>query len=766
MSTFPGIERGERRPAPSISEGELVDEASQPPADALLMIPERDSEVEDVPAGLPYHDLRMSENMLCDLLVPETLSARLARMLTQTQLGSMTYLAYLEQRQETEAWMLGQRNCGRHTVRELRAALDRQAQLQSIPASVSMDMDASSHISMMVDAAPAPSPVDDAPPVGSSTRDVVEWHLANLPPRTAEVLTHRFGLDCEPQTLAQIGEIYSVTRERIRQIEAKALKRIRAICHRHPIDDQLNAARRDFVEALFGDAVHVTDARFESHARAKDGHLSLALEFACLTPKEWLAGSATKMGRGWLRPGVDAAAVATMAEELAKTTFPFPHAAEEIVGTQDGSLAFAAAELLLGWHLEGTYLFERRPRTRLIRTASLHGLLSRFSVPTEVSDLLVEYRAAVPTDQCSDRDLVIVMEVASHLFIETYEGCWAAVGRSGDPISRPSETLPPQSEQEVAHELDDMTIAFSLERELRRAGPSRVGHLINRAIDIVPSGRSANSVGPTLLLHPSRFVRVLPGVYALPEQVLDERRLAQADNLEYLLNPHQARLFALARWAGEPWGSYPLWTITAEMRLCRWARASKQDELLRSLLAVASIKHWPTDDIDRLTWLDVEAVQARFELEFSPRKLTTHIPLDRVLAAGLHLVATRSLGWMIANRILGYRPDASAAAGLLSGMVGSGMAASPADRGSWQRPHHPGPALEEWIARLSRELHSTGELSWDNEAGSALVRSFEQEIQETPDVDEDLDEFELMMADHRRSVQSRRHEARLEMALD
>lgn len=50
----------------------------------------------------------------------------------------------------------------------------------------------------------------------------------SLTPREREILRLRFGLDnVKPHTLADIGKIFKVTRERIRQIEAKAIKRLR-----------------------------------------------------------------------------------------------------------------------------------------------------------------------------------------------------------------------------------------------------------------------------------------------------------------------------------------------------------------------------------------------------------------------------------------------------------------------------------------------------------------------------------------------------------
>ena len=53
--------------------------------------------------------------------------------------------------------------------------------------------------------------------------------LATLEPREAEVIKMRFGIDTEqPMTLEEIGKVFKVTRERIRQIEEKAMRKLRS----------------------------------------------------------------------------------------------------------------------------------------------------------------------------------------------------------------------------------------------------------------------------------------------------------------------------------------------------------------------------------------------------------------------------------------------------------------------------------------------------------------------------------------------------------
>jgi RNA polymerase primary sigma factor len=71
-----------------------------------------------------------------------------------------------------------------------------------------------------------------APPSLEAARNLLKEKLKeilkDLTPREQKILTMRFGLDDNPtHTLEEVGKEFGVTRERIRQIEAKALEKIR-----------------------------------------------------------------------------------------------------------------------------------------------------------------------------------------------------------------------------------------------------------------------------------------------------------------------------------------------------------------------------------------------------------------------------------------------------------------------------------------------------------------------------------------------------------
>jgi RNA polymerase primary sigma factor len=70
---------------------------------------------------------------------------------------------------------------------------------------------------------------------------LINQALAPLSQRQKEVIKMRFGLRSQPLTLAAIGDQYDITRERVRQIEEKALKKLYRAMRR---DRGLRAAGR------------------------------------------------------------------------------------------------------------------------------------------------------------------------------------------------------------------------------------------------------------------------------------------------------------------------------------------------------------------------------------------------------------------------------------------------------------------------------------------------------------------------------------------
>jgi RNA polymerase primary sigma factor len=147
------------------------------------------------------------------------------------------------------------------TSRQLLQQLGREPSLEEVAAEMDMPLERVSEIKRI-----APEPLSLEAPVGEEEnshlgdfvpddeiytpvdaasnmvlREQLEKVLSTLSEREREVLKLRFGLeDGYSRTLEEVGHIFEVTRERIRQIEAKALKKLR-----HP---SRNKRLRDYLE--------------------------------------------------------------------------------------------------------------------------------------------------------------------------------------------------------------------------------------------------------------------------------------------------------------------------------------------------------------------------------------------------------------------------------------------------------------------------------------------------------------------------------------
>ena len=87
---------------------------------------------------------------------------------------------------------------------------------------------------------PSPSPqelLED-----KDTKEQLIKYVSKLPPREMMVITLRYGLeDGKVKTLDEVGKIFGITRERVRQVEAKAIKKLQHLiidkAHCHTIND-------------------------------------------------------------------------------------------------------------------------------------------------------------------------------------------------------------------------------------------------------------------------------------------------------------------------------------------------------------------------------------------------------------------------------------------------------------------------------------------------------------------------------------------------
>lgn len=85
---------------------------------------------------------------------------------------------------------------------------------------------------------PTPTPLEQL--IKKDERDIVNKYVNMLSEREATVIKMRFGFDDGiPMSLEECGKVLGITRERVRQIEAKALRKLRAKFVRNNVRKEL-----------------------------------------------------------------------------------------------------------------------------------------------------------------------------------------------------------------------------------------------------------------------------------------------------------------------------------------------------------------------------------------------------------------------------------------------------------------------------------------------------------------------------------------------
>ena len=126
---------------------------------------------------------------------------------------------------------LGREPTPQEIAKEMEIPVEKVAEIQKIaqdPVSLETPIgeEDDSHLGDFIQDDDSPAPQDSA--AYTMLREQLEEVMGTLTPREAKVLKLRFGLeDGKSRTLEEVGREFKVTRERIRQIEAKALRKLR-----------------------------------------------------------------------------------------------------------------------------------------------------------------------------------------------------------------------------------------------------------------------------------------------------------------------------------------------------------------------------------------------------------------------------------------------------------------------------------------------------------------------------------------------------------
>lgn len=595
------------------------------------------------------------------------------------------------------------------------------------------------------DDAATPPAEDDAPPDGLTNREWITQQLDALPQNRREVLEARYGLaGREPETLKEIADRVHVTRERVRQVEAGALKRLRdASRSRAAFQRLVDEDGEAQWPLLFGPESILPEDKVIERLRGLDRLFQLAIDVVAPTGIHgYLEAHAYLTPAGWFRTADDEADRRGLDRLLTRFVDEFctPMPLETAEALASGTAIPGAGE---GdrWTVRDGYLFAGTIGMQARRTVRMHAVAGRIARAGvfDIGTMIGEYRIAFPDDDCGSRMFDLQAGQAPHLFARLFDGIWLRL----DSALHPSEVLPsPPFERRklVETAFAEGGIADQLLRLLEGSGPQRVVDL-RRTTLVDGRGRIAeSSVGAILLSNPC-FRRVAPGIFGLYSGTTE----VPPDLDDHLLGERHCRLYCNARRSGAPQDYYPMWGAAYEMRLSAWARRQAPSELYRSLMAMIEPETWPAPADVFAEFQALSARDGHWQIG-AERRLplgSRFMNASQFFSALAHLVVFGWIGWVGANRATSAKSNNHDAADILAFLVMTGLV-EPQD--DWQAPHYPTVLAHSVFQEARRERHLHGAEVPD---GSSVFAKLCEALQDAPPTASrgwvDVNEFQAAM---------------------
>lgn len=542
--------------------------------------------------------------------------------------------------------------------------------------------------------------------------------INGLSNKEKDVLYRRFGLQGHcTKTLEEIGNEFYVTRERVRQVEARAIRRLqvgaRSAVFKHLLERKTNL----LWEALsLGHEVLLPDDLQQQRHRSVDPVQQLALTIVYEGDlSKWVSDSGTPFGVGWIRTdrAVEALRPILQAVEDHLCNLPLPRS----VGGIADDLDVAPEDVALAVRATGRYrVFEDYV---LDRTAGFgtRRIVRFHSVFLEQQDkdlldfniALAAYRRRYPEDDVGSRVFDMEMRRAPHLFTSLFDSVWLPLPDQGFAFRRRGGIRYNTAGSAPDREFDGDTIISWLVGKLRELGPTRTVDLRDHASAEFGPSILPSSIQATLVMEP-RFVRLAPGVFGLQEHIvaLSAERAAFPDAF---FSPAHCRYYVMARKAGDPMNLFPAWSFGFEAQLCGWSKLHHPNELYRSLLSVADPESWPSSDEDRTAWAHTKSIYGRYEFDaLNPSIRDAALPNEGHILAALAVLGTlEGLSWISVNRTAHRRLDSGHAVADLALLIALN-AIKPTQQ--WQERHFPEADHSSVFARMASERNRTAVPRW------------------------------------------------------
>jgi len=526
----------------------------------------------------------------------------------------------------------------------------------------------------------------------------------NLNKREQEIFERR----SKGETLDEIGRSMNVTRERIRQIQKDILLKYRSPKGLQICSEYLNQRQQAIwhkvakgklylpqstpltIEGLGLDEYDCFAIFVYTGERVKSERFSEMVA-------EFFNNRFKQAGGCWFDLPHDesdvAATIALVRSTVARITTPIamrelanhlPNISHELLTT--------AVQLTERVNSYCGYIVHGRLTPRKRRTIGVHIALSELEQSisiVSISALLKAYRAAFGFDQCSERDVEIVMVESPHLFFKLGQEGWVSTGMPGrlsagfhvsnSSVEEEDEYNGGEASEKVRQIADALDIIG-------------ISHVTELNAQLIKEGAHIpmTSLQPMLYSY-EPFSRFAPGFYGLKKHLDDIYAVARARAklTSNIVSPRipifQLRSYVFARYAGESRDVYLLWGTELEALWAEILYDKENDELIESFWNIV-VPDDIADDADTLKRYEERKSLCAYrlntaipEIEDEPR-----IDLDELLASLIYLKHSGRISCARSNILMGRRIDGQHSISLLATLVLLGAIRPEED---WRKEH-------------------------------------------------------------------------------
>jgi len=563
--------------------------------------------------------------------------------------------------------------------------------------------------------------------------DAIATTIRSLSPRLYQIITLHNGIaGSTGLSIEEVASRLNISPEKAVEYERKGVRQLR-----HPATGKVIAeAIRQAAVEIWNLLVTQANVVYKASLKEKEGQLpgEFRVGIKCVygSVSQWLDRYASQTRLAWYCTDFSKEdlfrTIGSLKKLPERTVMPVSlNRAARLLDVEMPLLRQALALSVNRFVSTLGYLIPRPTGSRALRAVRLHTILigNQPSPFMTLDQLYSRYVAEYADDDPSVRDLVNAMFDHQHLVMMLGHMGFYGIMSEGDDNASEDVKAPflfdPAYDKEATcffkKPKDGTSKTEILKAIVKEKGISNVVEIMDEYVRREGDPDLRNAVTP-ILSQSGEFIQLSPSVYGLWEdrKDLDASRVS----CDVLLTKSDIRWYVMARYAGEPLTTFPLWTPTMEMKWCAWAEKYAvnpgRKRLFQSLLHVVEPRQWPADDSEKAYWLRLKEWMGHYFLARQCKyALWDNEPTLMDLAKlVISTCETRSMNWIRASRTIGRYSFEDRSITHLSLLIALGVIL-PTDH--WQKPHPIGPKAPAMKADILKTIKDNDPFCWEDGIG-------------------------------------------------